>query len=45
MKPTGRPRSAREVPAKLDREETLVCMVLAFCIAGASIDVVYKVLG
>jgi hypothetical protein len=42
MKPTGRPRSAREVPAKLDREETLV---LAFCIAGASIDVVYKVLG
>jgi hypothetical protein len=45
MKRTARPHSAREVPAKLDREEVVVCMVLAFCIAGASIDVVYKVLG
>ena len=31
--------------AEFDRDEVLVCMVLAFCIAGASIDVVYKVLG
>jgi len=45
MKRTVRPHSASEAPAKLDREEVLVCMILAFCIAGAFIDVVYKVLG
>ena len=31
--------------AEFDRDEVLVCMVLAFCIAGASIDVVYQVFG
>jgi hypothetical protein len=35
----------REPPAEFDRDEVLVCMVLAFCIAGASIDVIYKLLG
>ena len=29
--------------AEFDRDAVLVCMVLAFCIAGASIDVVYQV--
>jgi len=32
----------REPPAEFDRDEVLVCMVLAFCIASASIDVIYK---
>jgi len=27
------------------RDEMLVCMVLAFCIAGASLEVIYRVLG
>jgi hypothetical protein len=31
--------------AEFGRDEVLMCMVLAFCIAGASVDVVYKVLG
>lgn len=31
--------------AGLERDEVLVCMVLAFCIAGASVEVIYKVLG
>jgi hypothetical protein len=35
----------RQPRPEFDRDEVLVCMVLAFCIAGASIDVVYKVLG
>jgi hypothetical protein len=35
----------REPSAEFDRDEVLVCMVLAFCIAGASLDVIYKLLG
>ena len=31
--------------AEFDRDEVLVCMVLAFCIAAALIDVVYQVFG
>jgi hypothetical protein len=31
--------------AEHERDEVLVCMVLAFCIAGASVDVIYKMLG
>jgi hypothetical protein len=31
--------------AEFERDEVLVCMVLAFCIAGASLDVIYKVFG
>jgi hypothetical protein len=30
---------------EFERDEVLVCMVLAFCIAGASVDVIYQVLG
>lgn len=29
---------------KFDRDEVLVCMVLAFCMAGVSIELIYKVL-
>jgi hypothetical protein len=28
-----------------ERDEMLVCMVLAFCIAGASLEVIYRMLG
>ena len=35
----------REPEIDFERDEMLVCMVLAFCIAGASIEVIYKVLG
>jgi hypothetical protein len=30
---------------KFDRDEVLVCAVLAFCMAGASIELIYKLLG
>ena len=32
-------------PTEFDRDEVWVCMALAFCIAGASVDVIYKVFG
>ena len=35
----------REPRAEFERDEVLVCMVLAFCIAGASIEVIYTLLG
>jgi hypothetical protein len=35
----------REPPADFERDEVMVCMVLAFCIAGASVEFIYKVLG
>ena len=35
----------REPRAEFDGDEVLVCMVLAFCIAGASMDVIYKLFG
>lgn len=28
-----------------ERDEVLVCMVLAYCLAGASIDVIYQLVG
>jgi len=34
-----------ERPAGFDRDEVLTCMALALCIAGASIDFIYKLLG
>ena len=35
----------RQPPADFERNEVMVCMVLAFCIAGASIEFIYNVLG
>jgi hypothetical protein len=35
----------RQPPADFGREEAMICMVLAFCIAGASVGFIYKVLG
>jgi hypothetical protein len=35
----------RRPPAEFERDEMLVCMVLAFCLAGASLDVIYKLFG
>jgi hypothetical protein len=34
-----------EPTPKFDRDEVLVCMVLAFCLAGASVSVIYGVMG
>ncbi|MGY2906908.1 hypothetical protein ACVWVY_005929 [Bradyrhizobium sp. URHC0002] len=31
-------------PPELDRDELPVCMALAFCLAGASTDLVYRLL-
>jgi len=37
---------AVSVPSpKFDRDEVLVCMALAFCLAGASTSIVYRLLG
>jgi hypothetical protein len=30
---------------EFDRDEILVCMVIAFCIAAASITAIYRVMG
>jgi hypothetical protein len=35
----------RNQPADFDRDGVLVCMALAFCIAGASIEIIYRVFG
>jgi hypothetical protein len=32
-------------PPEFDRNETLVCMALAFCLAGASTSIIYRLLG
>jgi hypothetical protein len=32
-------------PSEFDRDELLVCMTLAFCLAGASTSIVYRLLG
>jgi hypothetical protein len=32
-------------PPEFDRGEVLVCMALAFCLAGASTSIVYRLLG
>jgi hypothetical protein len=32
-------------PPPFDRDEVLVCMALAFCLAGASASLVYRLLG
>jgi hypothetical protein len=32
-------------PPEFDRDEVLVCMALAFCLAGASASIVYRLLG
>ena len=46
--PVGR-RSARvpvsTTPPEFDRDETLVCMALALCLAGASTSIIYRLLG
>jgi hypothetical protein len=33
-----------EPTPEFDRDEVLVCMVLAFCLAGASVSVIYGVM-
>jgi hypothetical protein len=30
---------------EFDRDEVLVCMVIAFCIAAASVTTIYRVMG
>jgi hypothetical protein len=32
-------------PPPFDLDEVLVCMALAFCLAGASTSIVYRLLG
>lgn len=32
-------------PPDFDRDEVVVCMVLAFCLAGASLNIIYQVIG
>lgn len=33
------------LPPEFDRDDALVCMALAFCLAGASTSVIYRLLG
>ncbi len=35
----------RRSPAEFEHDEMLVCTVLALCIAGASIDAIYRLFG
>jgi hypothetical protein len=32
-------------PPEFDRNEALVCMALALCLAGASTSIIYRLLG
>jgi hypothetical protein len=32
-------------PPEFDRDEVLVCSALAFCLAGASTSIIYRLLG
>jgi len=34
-----------EPTPEFDRDEVLICMVLAFCLAGALVSVIYSVMG
>jgi hypothetical protein len=34
-----------EPTPEFDRDEVLICMVLAFCLAGASVSIIYSVMG
>jgi hypothetical protein len=36
---------ADALSTEFDRGETMVCMALAFCLAGASTSIVYRLLG
>ena len=38
-------RSVGPPPPEFDRDEVLVCMALAFCLAGMSTSIVYRLLG
>jgi hypothetical protein len=38
-------RLARMPPPEFERDEVLVCMVIAFCIAAASVTTVYGLIG
>lgn len=38
-------KTMRERPAEFGNDEVRVCVALALCIAGASIDVIYRLLG
>lgn len=38
--------SAREpMPAAFNRSETIVCMVIAFCIGNAALSIIYRMMG
>jgi hypothetical protein len=44
-RPTARIDLLRPPSPPFDRDEVLVCMALAFCLAGASTSIVYRLLG
>jgi hypothetical protein len=35
----------REKPPAFDRSETIVCMVIAFCLGNAALSIIYRVMG
>jgi hypothetical protein len=35
----------KQPPPAFDRDEIVVCMTLAFCLAGASTSIIYRLLG
>ena len=44
-RPTARIDLLSPPSPPFDRDEVLVCMALAFCLAGASTSLVYRLLG
>jgi hypothetical protein len=38
-------RTNQETPPAFDRSETIVCMVIAFCLGNAALSIIYRVMG
>ena len=34
-----------QMPAAFNRSETIVCMVIAFCIGNAALSIIYRMMG
>ena len=37
--------TSEKTPPAFDRSETIVCMVIAFCLGNAALSIIYRVLG
>ena len=43
--PKGIARGTMKSPPQLDRDEVIVCMVIAFCMGNAVLSIIYRTVG